>query len=143
MALQNRRLGCVQPRSQFLSVPRLTSSFDAKAVREKPDFSLYFISNSARDWVLFWQGCESTLMALITSWQKGFRNHPFRHCLPWFYKQARSQCGFNISFFASQRLQRSSIRFLKRQFAPAKNGARPPKNGKHVAGRSNIFGAAF
>jgi hypothetical protein len=25
------------------------------------------------------RGCESTLTALITRWQKGFRNHPFRH----------------------------------------------------------------
>ena len=24
------------------------------------------------------RGCESTLTALITRWQKGFRNHPFR-----------------------------------------------------------------
>lgn len=26
-------------------------------------------------------GCESHLMALITRWQKGFRNHPFRQFL--------------------------------------------------------------
>jgi hypothetical protein len=44
----------------------------------KPDSSLYFISDFAKDWVLFWQGGESTLTALITRWQKGFRNHPFR-----------------------------------------------------------------
>jgi hypothetical protein len=37
-----------------------------------------FVSDSASDWVLFWQGGESTLMALITKWQKGFRNDPFR-----------------------------------------------------------------
>jgi len=43
------------------------------------NFTWCFISNSASDWVLFWQGCESTLMALNTKWQKGFRTDPFRH----------------------------------------------------------------
>jgi hypothetical protein len=78
MAFQNRRFGCVQPCSQFLRVPRLTPSFAANVIVEKPDSSLHFISDFAKDWVLFWQGGESTLMALITRWQKGFRNHPFR-----------------------------------------------------------------
>src|ERR1039458_3196137 len=78
MAFQNRRFGCVQPCSQFLRVPRLTPSFAANVIVEKPDSSLYFISDSAKDWVLFWQGGESTLTALITRWQKGFRNHRIR-----------------------------------------------------------------
>jgi hypothetical protein len=76
---QNRRFGCVHPRSQFLRIPKLTPSFAAKVVLEKHVSSLYFVSDSAMDWVLFWQGGESTLTALITRWQKGCRNHLFRH----------------------------------------------------------------
>src|ERR1039458_2108234 len=78
MAFQNRRFGCVQLCSQFLRVPRLTPSFAANVIVEKPDSSLYFISDFPKDCVLFWQGGESTLTALITRWQKGCRNHPFR-----------------------------------------------------------------
>jgi hypothetical protein len=53
-------------------------SFAAKVSFVRLDFSRYFVSNSASDWLLFWQGGESTLAALITRWQKGFKNHPFR-----------------------------------------------------------------
>jgi hypothetical protein len=57
----------------------LTPSFAANVPLERLVFIRYFVSNSASELVLFWQGCESTLMALITRWQKGFRNHLFRH----------------------------------------------------------------
>jgi hypothetical protein len=57
----------------------LTPSFAANAPLERLVFIRYFVSNSARELVLFWQGFESTLTVLITRWQKGFRNHPFRH----------------------------------------------------------------
>jgi hypothetical protein len=63
---------------QFLRVRMLTPSFTASAPWERLVFMRYSVSNSASDWGLFWQGCESTLTALITRWQKGFRNHPFR-----------------------------------------------------------------
>jgi hypothetical protein len=59
-------------------VPKLAPSFAAKVFLEKSDFSLYFISDSAKDWVLFRQGGESTLTALITKWQKGIRNDGIR-----------------------------------------------------------------
>jgi hypothetical protein len=59
-------------------VPWLTPSFAAKVACEQFDFMRCFVSNVASDWVLFCQGGESALMALITRWQKGFRNHPFR-----------------------------------------------------------------
>ena len=81
MSFQNRRFGCVHPRSQFLSVPKLTPSFVAKLSWLSLIFMRYFVSNSASDWVLFLQGGESTLMALITRWQKGFKNDPFRQFL--------------------------------------------------------------
>ncbi len=45
---------------------------------ERLNFTRCFVSNSASDWVLFWQGGESTRTALITRWQNGFRNDPFR-----------------------------------------------------------------
>jgi hypothetical protein len=57
----------------------LTPSFAANVPLERLVFIRYFVSNSASELVLFWQGCEPTLMALITRWQKGFRNHLFRH----------------------------------------------------------------
>jgi hypothetical protein len=76
---QNRLFGLVRPSCQFLRVPVLMPSFTANAAWERLVFMRYFVSNSASEWVLFWQGCESTLTALITRWQKGFRNHPFRH----------------------------------------------------------------
>jgi hypothetical protein len=59
-------------------VPKLTPNFAAKTAWGKLVFWRYSVSNSASDWGLFWQGCESTLMVLITRWQKGIRNHPFR-----------------------------------------------------------------
>jgi hypothetical protein len=59
-------------------VPKLTPSFAARVVLERLNFRRYFVSNSASDWVLFWQGGESTLTALITRWQKGCRKDPFR-----------------------------------------------------------------
>jgi hypothetical protein len=75
---QNRLFGLVRPNCQFLRVRMLTPSFTANAPWERLVFMRYSVSNSASDWGLFWQGCESTLTALITRWQKGFRNHPFR-----------------------------------------------------------------
>ena len=83
---QNRLFGLVRPSCQFLRVPMLTPSFTANASWESLVFIRYSFSNSASDWGLFWQGYESTLMALITRWQKGFRNHPFRQRLQWFYE---------------------------------------------------------
>src|ERR1039458_1408476 len=79
MAFQKRRLGCVRPCSQFLRVPRLMPSFAAKVSRVRIVFNRQFLSSSASDWLLFCEGGESTLMDLITRWQKGFKNHPFRH----------------------------------------------------------------
>jgi hypothetical protein len=61
--------------------PKLTPSFVAKLSRLSFIFMRYFVSNSASDWGLFLQGGESTLMALITRWQKGFKNDPFRHLI--------------------------------------------------------------
>src|ERR1700677_4347573 len=78
---QNRLFGLVRPVCQFLRVPMLTPSFTANASWEMLVFTGYFVSNSASDWGPFWKGCESTLTALITKWQKGCRNHPFRHFL--------------------------------------------------------------
>jgi hypothetical protein len=76
---QKRWFGCVLPRSQFFNVPMLTPSFVANPPLERLVFVRYLVSNSTNELVLFWQGFESTLTALITRWQKGFRNHPFRH----------------------------------------------------------------
>jgi hypothetical protein len=56
----------------------LTPSFEANASLERLVFMRYFVSNSPRDLVRFWQECESTLVALITKWQKGRTIHPFR-----------------------------------------------------------------
>jgi hypothetical protein len=56
----------------------LTPSFVANKSRLRPAFMRYFASNSAIELALFLQGGESTLTALITKWQKGFRNDPFR-----------------------------------------------------------------
>ncbi len=56
----------------------LTPSFAANAPLERLVFIRCSASNSASNWVLFWQECETTLMALITNWQNGCRNHPFR-----------------------------------------------------------------
>jgi hypothetical protein len=39
-----------------LSVPKLTPSFSANASLERPVFIWYFVSNSASELVLFWQG---------------------------------------------------------------------------------------
>jgi hypothetical protein len=75
---QNRLLGLVRQHSQFLSVPKLTPSFTAKFSWARLIFMRYFVSNCPSDWGLFLQGGESTLMALITRWQKGFKNDPFR-----------------------------------------------------------------
>jgi hypothetical protein len=75
---QNRLLGLVRQHSQFLSVPKLTPSFAAKFSWARLIFMRYFVSNCPSDWGLFLQGGESTLMALITRWQKGFKNDPFR-----------------------------------------------------------------
>jgi hypothetical protein len=72
---------CVHPRSQFFKVPMLTPSLAANAPLERLVFIRYFVSNSANELVLFWPACESTFKALITRWQKGFRNHPFRQIL--------------------------------------------------------------
>ncbi len=58
--------------------PKLTPSFVARLSRLSFIFMRYFVSNSASDWGLFLQGGESILMALITRWQKGFKNDPFR-----------------------------------------------------------------
>jgi hypothetical protein len=57
----------------------LTPSFAANVPLERVVFVRYFVSFSASDCALFWQGFESTLTALITRWQKGFRNYPFHH----------------------------------------------------------------
>jgi len=78
MLNQNRLLGLVRPNSQFFRVPKLTPSFSAKVPRFRLNFNRYCVSNAAKDWVLFWQGGESTLVAFITRWQKGFKRDPFR-----------------------------------------------------------------
>jgi hypothetical protein len=44
----------------------LTPNFAARVALERLNFSRCFVNNSASDWVLFWQGGESTLTALIT-----------------------------------------------------------------------------
>ena len=75
---QNTLFGIVRPRSQFVSVPKLTPSCAAKPSWVSVDLRRYSDSISA-SWCLFLQGGESHLTALITSWQKGFRNNPFRH----------------------------------------------------------------
>jgi len=62
-----------------------TPSFVAEAFRGKFDFSQYLVSDSASNWVLFCQGCESTLTTLITKWQKGFRNDLFREWFDGFF----------------------------------------------------------
>ena len=69
------RFGCVRPNSQFLSVPNLTPSFAAKM--------FFAISLHKRQVIsvldkLCGRRCEFPLTAVITRWQKGFRNHPFR-----------------------------------------------------------------
>jgi hypothetical protein len=75
MVFQNRRFGIVLPRSQFLSVPKLTPSLSASPVLVILLRKQWAVSRSCS---FFKGGCESTLMAFITRWQKGFKRDPFR-----------------------------------------------------------------
>jgi hypothetical protein len=70
------RFGRVRLNSQFLSVPKLTPSFAARMFLVILLCKRQAVSILGK---LSSRGCESTLTALITRWQKGFRNHPFRH----------------------------------------------------------------
>jgi hypothetical protein len=58
---QNCLFGLVRPSAQFLSVPKLTPSFAAKFSWASLIFTRYLVSNSASDWVLFWQGANPPL----------------------------------------------------------------------------------
>jgi hypothetical protein len=75
MVFQNRRFGIVLPRSQFLSVPKLTPSRLASPVLVILLRKQWAASISCS---LFKGGCESTLVAFITRWQNGFKRDPFR-----------------------------------------------------------------
>ncbi len=79
MLFQKHRFGFVRAHSQFFSVPVLTFNRPANALRVRPNLNRAFLSDLPNNSLFKLKGYESTLMVLITKWQKGFKNHPFRH----------------------------------------------------------------
>ena len=78
MAGQNRRLGLVRARSQFLIVATLVPSWAAKVFWVRRDRKRYSFRDLESKGPFLARGCESPLTALITRWQKGCKKDPFR-----------------------------------------------------------------
>ncbi len=78
IALQNLRSGFVRPHTWCLRVRGLIFSFCAGISHVNPTRNRASRLDLPTVSVFEWQGGESTPMALITGWQKGRRNDPFR-----------------------------------------------------------------